>query len=309
MDSLSEAIDYYINGKKHTDERCYKFCIFMLYHSTELILKLILYREHKVLIFENIEDYKESDDIKTIGFATALKRVKKICKVDFGRYYNYLEDIANIRNKFQHYEINIEVDALIKVIISTFSTIEYLIYNALDTHFDDFGDLISREQIEELHSDQETYSNRKKDIVAEIKLKSYQKVTFEYSLDKHIPIPCPKCAETFLVFNDSSIKCLYCGEKYNSIDDLYSKDKNCIISNYMERELSRREIMFDELRECLNCSYRTLILDNNIWKCAACGTECCDDELRHYAYLKGKEDWEADIADMMEDPHYSHLWK
>ncbi|WP_409068369.1 hypothetical protein ACFLKB_13040 [Clostridium sp. FAM 1755] len=80
MDSLSEAIDYYVNGKTYADERCYKFCVIMLYHSAELILKEILVREHKTLIYEQIDHYKNGKGTKTIGLRVALMRVRNICK-------------------------------------------------------------------------------------------------------------------------------------------------------------------------------------------------------------------------------------
>jgi ribosomal protein S27E len=312
MDSLSEAIDYYIKGKKYADERCYKFCIFMLYHSTELILKEILLREHKVLICEKIDDYKNTGTMKTIGFKTALSRVQNICQIDLGRYYTYLDDMAEIRNEIQHYKISIDATALNKIIISSFSAIEYLVYNILNTRFDDFGDLITQEQIEELHGDKEAYNNRKNDIRADVKSKQLVKVSFEYSEGRNIDIPCPRCSETFLVYDNSlQIKCLFCNEKYGSIDELYNNDKNCIIHNFMERELGRREALFDELLECSWCNYRTLIFgkSNSKWKCASCGHSFSDDEVRDYQYMKGKEDWKAEVSDMMEDPHYSHLWK
>ncbi|SFF92242.1 hypothetical protein SAMN05660649_00005 [Desulfotomaculum arcticum] len=311
MDSLSEAIEYYINGKKYTDERCYKFCIFMLYHSAELILKEILYREHKVLICERIEDFKNSGDIKTVGLKESLKRVHRICQIDLGRYHNYLIVLADNRNKIQHYEFNIDVETLIKVIISSFSSIEYLVHSVLNTHFDDFGDLITQEQIEELHSDQEAYIKRKRDIREDIKSNNLQKVSFECWEDKYIALPCPKCSETFLVNDDLVIKCLFCGKQYGSIEDLYNHDKNCIIADFMERELERREALFDELIECPWCNYRTVIFDkgNLRWKCAACGKSFSNDEVRDYHYMKGRDDWEAEVADMMEDPHYNHLWE
>ncbi len=315
MDSLSEAIDYYIKGKKYQDERCYKFCIFMLYHSAELILKEILYREHKVLICETIEDYINNGDLKTVGFKIALERVCKICEIDLGKYNNYLADLAKTRNQIQHFEINIDVVTLVKVIISSFSAIEYLVYSVLNTQFNDFGNLITREQIQELHSDRDAYIKRKKDVSDDIRSKNMHKLSFEYCTGKSIDIPCPKCSETFLVTEDSGkLKCYFCGERYDSLNDLYDHDKNCIISTFMEREIGKRKMLVNELLECIWCNYRTLIFDekNLQWKCAACGKSFCHDEIGDIMIMKeqeGREDWEAEILDMMEDPHYDHLCK
>lgn len=316
MDSFNEAIEYYINGKRYEDERCYKFCIFMIYHTAELLLKEILFREHKVLILEKIEDYnKIEEDPKTVGFKIALNRVRDICRINLGKYYNYLLDLAWMRNKIQHYEINTDGITLIKIIMSSFSAIEYLVLNVLNTNFDNFNDLITREEIEILHSDQENYQNRKRDIGDDIKTKNLPKILFEYYTGKFIDIPCPKCSETYLVNEpDSKIKCMFCGEKYNSAEDLYTNDKYCFISTFMERELGKRKTIIHDLRECILCNYKTLVFDKSIcqWKCGACGKVLNDEDIMDYQVYqaaRGKEDWEADVADMMEDPHYSHLWK
>lgn len=154
MDSLSETIDYYINGKKYEDERCCKFCVIVLYYSAKLILKEILVREYKTLIYERIDDYKNE---KTIG----LRVVQKICNIDLLKYHTALVNLADIRNKIQHYEVNEEGDVLIAIIISAFSAIEHLIYNALNECFENFDYIIDPEQLTILHDDKETYIKRK----------------------------------------------------------------------------------------------------------------------------------------------------
>lgn len=79
MDSLNEAVNYYSSGKEYNDERSYKFCIIMLYHSAELIMKEVLYREHPVLLYECIDNYRHNSNAgKTIGFTVALSRIKNI---------------------------------------------------------------------------------------------------------------------------------------------------------------------------------------------------------------------------------------
>lgn len=312
MDSLSEAIDYYTSGKKYSDERCYKFCIFLLYHSAELILKEILNREHKVFIYERIEDYVNKKNMQTIGFRKALERVRSICDIDLRNYHSYLDDLAALRNKIQHYEINADVSEMTKTIISSFSAIEYLVLNVLNTDFNAFGEHIDDSQINTLHKDKEAYDKRKTDIRNDIKTNNHKRVTFEYAEGKYLNIPCPDCAETYLIKeDDNEIKCLFCGEHYKSMEELYSHDRHCIIKDYMERELGKRTSILDDLLECPYCNYTTLIRDesNLSWKCGACGTTPDNDDLTYVINKRGREDWEADIADMMEDEHYSHLWK
>lgn len=318
MDSLSEAIEYYVNGKQYSDDRCYKFCIIMLYHSAELILKEILVREHKTLIYEQVDFYRNDKDTKTIGLRVALLRVRHICSVDLSKYDGALIKLSDTRNKIQHYEVNEEIEVLIATIISAFSAIEHLVYNVLNESFNTFDSIIDPEQIETLHEDEQAYTKRKKDISNDICSQKLSRISFQYSEGKGIYIPCPKCAETFLIqLNDQTIKCYYCGSQYDSIQELYSNDKNCIISDAMERELGRRKNKLKELLECHECNYKTLIYDESdmTWRCAACGKIFSNSTIREYlnereyeTYYQGQADWEADLADAMEDPHNSHLW-
>lgn len=85
----------------------------------------------------------------------------------------------------------------------------------------------------------------------------------------------------------------------------------------MERELGKRKTILKELLECPECNYKTLIYDESdmIWKCAACGKSFDSQSIQDYISereyeisYQGREDWEADLADAMEDPHNSHLW-
>lgn len=318
MDSLSEAIDYYVDGKAYADERCYKFCVIMLYHSAELILKEILVREHKTLIYEQIDDYKNGKGTKTIGLRVALMRVRNICDIDLLKYHGALVNLADTRNKIQHYEVNEETEVLIATIISAFSAIEHLVYHALNERFENFDSIIAPEQITTLHEDKEAYIKRKKDISDDICSQNLSKVSFSYSANKNISIPCPKCAETFLIqAKNHTIKCYYCGTQYQNLQEIYLKDKNCIVSDTMERELGKRKSVLKELLECPGCNYKTLIYDesDSTWKCAACGKTFDNHTIQDYISereyeicYQGREDWEADLADAMEDPHNSHLW-
>lgn len=105
MDSLNEAIDFYKSGKKYNDSSRFKYCVLLLAHSAELILKEILFNESKYLLYQNIDDIDENNPL-TIGFRQSLLRVKKICKINLGKYENYLADLVNIRNQIQHYNLN-----------------------------------------------------------------------------------------------------------------------------------------------------------------------------------------------------------
>jgi len=168
MDSLNEAIDYYRSGKDFGDVSRYKYCILLLAHSAELILKEVLFNEHEYLLYEDLDKVNEENP-RTVGFLTALSRVKKICKIDLKSYEHYLRELYNKRNKIQHYKFIISQQHYEKIIIQAFSAIEYLVIEILDKTFNDFEDYISNEQIEYLHEDKDVYNKRKQDIARDIR--------------------------------------------------------------------------------------------------------------------------------------------
>lgn len=282
MDSLNEAVNYYSSGKEYDDERSYKFCIIMLYHSAELLMKEVLYREHPVLLYECIDNYRHNSNAgKTIGFTVALSRIKNICNIDLAHYYQYLIELSNKRNEIQHYRFDIEKEALISAIISGFSAIEHILYNILKIKLDNYEDYIPYQQFEILHKDSEVYKKRKRDIGTYITQQGIDLVKFEYDHNKKIRIPCPSCSEKFLSYQNDKINCLFCGKEYDSLSDVYSSDRSCVISYHMERELGRRKEQIPSLGECPNCNYTSMIRrpSNNQWMCASCGVTLSESDF------------------------------
>lgn len=291
MDSLNEAIDYYKNGKKYNDERCFKFCILLLCHGAELLLKEVLYEQHKIFVFENIDEVKNETE-QTVGFTLALKRIKNICGIDLGRYYTYLHDLSKIRNQIQHYKFSVTMEHCNKIIIESFSAIEYIVYHILNKSFDDFDDVITSEQIEYLHEDKDVYNKRKQDIAKDISDHKLQIVGIEYNQGKCFYTPCPYCLEETLVLAENYIICKFCGRRFESIKDIYDQDYNCIIESHMRREIGRRKHLITyAVYECENCGNETLIYSivEEEWVCLVCGnkisnTICCDDCAKEIPY-------------------------
>lgn len=151
-------------------------------------------------------------------------RVRNICDINLLKYHGALVNLADTRNKIQHYEVNEEAEVLIATIISAFSAIEHLVYHALNERFENFDSIIAAEQITTLHEDKEAYIKRKKDISDDICCQNLSKVTFSYSANKNIDIPCPKCAETFIIqTQNDAVKCYYCGTQYRNLQEIYLK--------------------------------------------------------------------------------------
>ncbi len=296
MDSLSESIEYYRNGKKYNDERCFKFCILLLSHCAELLLKEILFKQHEILIYEDIDHVKSGNE-NTVGFKLALDRVQNICKIDLNRYYSYLIELAEVRNSIQHYQFSLPLERCTKIITSSFSAVEYIVTHVLNKTFDDFEDIISIEQIKYLHEDKDVHDKRKQDIAKDIKDNKLTKIGVQYQEGKYIWVPCPNCSEETLVFVESFVVCKFCGMRYDSLNDMYEQDDNCVISTQMKREIGRRKRLLQRVYECEECNNDTLIYSEvfNEWICLACGNQVCA------TYC-------SDCGDVIPDSEYNYIF-
>lgn len=275
IDSLNEAIDYYKAGQEYEDGSRFKYCVLLLAHSAELILKEILYNEYVYLLYEDIDKVDENNP-KTVGFKQALVRIRRICKINLGKYENYLLELAEIRNRIQHYKFRITKDSCDKIIVQSFSAIEYIVIEILDKRFDDFGEYITNEQIEYLHEDKAVYDKRKQDIFKDIHDNNLKRCGIEYIDNKFIYIPCPICSNITLIENETEIFCKFCGKKYESIQSIYEEDYNGITQTHMLREIGKRkEHLYSDVFECEDCNFDALILTDK-WQCLACGHEIED---------------------------------
>lgn len=293
MHSLNEAIDYYSAGKENNKPDLFKFSILLTCHCAELLLKEILHSNHPVLIYESIDDYDYNVGAKlTIGFVTALKRIKRTCNIDLGIYRQYLDELSSLRNMMQHFKFSVEEAQCQKVMVQSFSAIEHILTVVLKREFSEFEDVLSPATIEYLRDDEAAYSKRKEDISIEIKRQNLDYFTVGYTVfsperkEKRIKVPCPSCGEHLLTIStDGKIKCHLCRKEFLSHNELHENDSRCIVSDEMEREIGRRkhEIPYT-IYECENCDYDALIFNPKIdsWVCWVCGhtignTISCDD--------------------------------
>ena len=107
---LENSIDYFnqslhnvLEAQETNNQKYWKYALLNLILSIELLLKEKLRRKSEILIYDNIDKYKERNR-KTVSFTTAIERLKyllddKFTKIDSGR----LLQAINIRNSSIHY--------------------------------------------------------------------------------------------------------------------------------------------------------------------------------------------------------------
>ncbi|ACB85095.1 hypothetical protein [Natranaerobius thermophilus] len=324
MDSFEESINYYIKGKEYNDSRQYKYCILLLHHSAELLLKEVLRQQHDSLIFEDIDKINENNTYdKTINFSQALKRMKNACKIELEqRYLQYLDDLSKYRNRIQHYEFTIEHEYAKRIVINSFITIKYILKNILGESFEDYDGIVSLESLKELEQDKDYLQKYRKDVNNEIKRKQMEVLRLEYAPEKFLKIPCPNCSEKLLTkSNDNTIECRFCFSDYEDRNVLFGEDEMLIIRDTILRELKRRMIDIN-LKICPTCDYESLLYIpyKEVWECLSCNDEFiswnCDDcgetypdrYLRLAAIFNGENhDYYSICSDCSESSQYEVL--
>lgn len=280
LHSLNEALLYYNNE----NENKYKFCIIHINHCVELLLKEILVRQHPAFICEDIDKFLHNnlDEIQTIGYALAVKRVHRICNIDFQQYEDYISELGRIRNKIQHYKCSIDGMYLKDLILKSFSAVEYIIHDILRIDLSDYSEVINTFEITTLHEDAEAFNRRKQDIVTEFKNNKAVRYKIEYDKKKFLYPPCPVCGMRLLA-DDCGIRCKMCNMEFADYEELCDFDFLNMIPNYICRELGKRKHLMN-IYECPNCHNKAVVCRENIygWSCLCCGEEYgetayCDD--------------------------------
>ena len=204
LDSLREAMNYYHEGDEEENAKQYKFSILLSAHCAELLLKEVLRRNHSALLYENIDNVKDlhSEDNQTVGYKTAIQRVKRLCGINLQQYESYLDELGSVRNKIQHFKYCINGEYHKELMTRTFSAIEFLFRDILGLRFEDYETIIDLAYIEFLHEDISVNKARKADIVKEFKKGQATKFRLEYTEGKFIDVTCPVCGTESLAIDN-----------------------------------------------------------------------------------------------------------
>ncbi|WP_343898746.1 hypothetical protein [Chitinophaga japonensis] len=209
FDILENGLDYVKSGTEHIikehDFTAYKYAILHLSAGVELILKDRIRREHWTLIFDNINQAKysllSSGDFKSIDFETILNRLVNICVIEISdKDIRILKDLRNLRNKIQHFEFTINVQAVRSVCSKVLS----IVLNFVNTNFERKHLSISaKNYIDELRELQGKFSEYVKLRTAQIK-----ELLTQAAKKGKIEI-CPMCRQPALIINEEH--CAFCG--------------------------------------------------------------------------------------------------
>jgi hypothetical protein len=181
IDSIQHGIEHYIIDR--VDARRYKYAILQLSQGVALLLKERLRQEHPSFIFTNV-----AEETKTVDIEAAIIRLEKIAKIDLGHARDTILELGSLRNKIEHYAINIskqQADSIIG------RTIPFLVSFCRDELKKDFRHEIGDDNWQALLQIQDYRNSAIKS--AESKLAQQKLVTFLCPMcQAHTAIAVPK---------------------------------------------------------------------------------------------------------------------
>lgn len=224
LDSLSEAIKYYEEGNHEDDHRAYKFCVLLLSQSIELIIKEVLYREHKVLLYDKIDSFKEdTKDYKTVSFSISLSRLKNICNVDINRIESKINQLVSIRNAVQHSSCEINHMQINKILANGFYIVNYLFVDVLKEQYDKYDEYIDKNWYLKLREIKTALVENRNIAMTKLNESDTTKYYLDF-IEDDIAVQCPVCNEKFLYKTESGIKCAFCHEEFCDYQKLVDSD-------------------------------------------------------------------------------------
>jgi hypothetical protein len=134
-DSLEKGLEAFNRYSSKKDVIHLKDAIMAIHHGLELLLKELLRRESRYLIFEDLRQIakkqKQADDQKvdiffltqpprTVSFQEALERVETLIRPKYldNSLVGALSELNAIRNRIEHYSIDVDVEDVVSLISS-----------------------------------------------------------------------------------------------------------------------------------------------------------------------------------------------
>lgn len=108
-DYLNCSLESVARAKNMGSQKEWKFAILNIAHSIELLLKERLRREHRLLIYANLDKYKPiTRQTKTVPWHVLIERMRYVLGEDFDKIDAGRLDLArDLRNQMIHYDVEL----------------------------------------------------------------------------------------------------------------------------------------------------------------------------------------------------------
>ena len=233
LDLLDNGLDFIIEGLKPTtkiwgssfSDNKWKYSVLNIFSGIELVLKEKLKREHWSLIFQDVSNANKQKliqgDFISVYHADAVKRLKEICNVAIDD--SSIDALRRLRNKFEHFEINITIDECKQIIASALrETLKFVDNYILAIANDEQTEKINH--IKSMLFEFDTFVINQ--------LTTYQSaINGIISSNSGKLVHCKNCYnESFIIFKDATkeYRCFVCDErifKDNFLNGIIQKEK------------------------------------------------------------------------------------
>lgn len=197
---LKEALSKAIFAEEEPEQ--WKFAVFNLVQSIELVLKEKLRQEHPALIFSNVDKLQN-----TVSIEQAIKRLTKISEVEFSK--KNIQDLSSARkwrNLIVHHEFELKPVELKVLFARLLGFLSYFNFKHLDETLDNIVPPNLFEKAIEI-----------KDYASEL-FKTAEKHFEEKDIDISLIWPCNKCGWDAFVIQDEINTCYVCGWKESVVE-------------------------------------------------------------------------------------------
>jgi hypothetical protein len=217
LDLLDNGLDFIIEGLKPTtriwgsklSDNKWKYSVLNIFSGIELILKEKLKREHWSLIFQDVSNANRQKliqgDFISVSHLDAIKRLREICGVSIDD--TPIDALRRLRNKFEHFEINITIDECKQIIAAALKEVLAFIDNYILSVASEDQNL-KVEQIKSMLFEFDTF-------VANQLTTYHNAIRGILSSNSGKLIHCKYCSnESFVVFKDPSkeYRCFVCNK-------------------------------------------------------------------------------------------------
>lgn len=202
IDSLKQGIGFALKDDPTQSEL--KLSVLLIAQSVELLLKERLKREHWSLIFSKVEQAGNLN-AHTVNIEEAIKRLEQIAHVKLDQEErDTILLFSDIRNRIQHYEIEITFE---EVIGKAHSAIAFITRFLKDEFQSDIRDYFEQDDIQKLISIDEalkTLQELAQQNIEKIRHENMpsrpkERLTWQFEI-----ITCPECWQDYYIFSPES---------------------------------------------------------------------------------------------------------
>lgn len=278
LNMLENGFDFILNSFDDLENDELKYTAIHLYSGVLLILKERLYHIDEKLIFEKPNKFNKQSlkngNFQSVNYTTLLERLSDHSASISEEFKSELEWLRSERNKMEHFQVNVRVDALkshiVNILVHFIPYIKTeLVHNDLLDEYDEKLQLI----ISYLHQYEE---------YVQVKLTTIEK---DEGIKKKIfdGLECPLCSQETVFIDGGEAYCYFCETKFNDFTETY------INENFNLYEIIK-DGGTDPCNECPDCSSESMIyLDHSLsYICLSCGVLYSHEQLEPCARCEVK---------------------